>query len=231
MKTTISAILTLGVVAFMLSGCCTTKNSSCDFSASCAAQQTPKLTKDMFYKDGKFDQDAAKKAYFDMMTRLGYPISDNLRANMWVTDFALGDFPNVGMGGIFWAHENVHGVFGHEIFLLPNQMLVEHAHVPHGKLPAKHECWHARAGTSYCFGETGEAASNFPNVKVPESQTKYVSVSKVSVADAKKGNIVWLNRPEARHYQIAGPQGAIIAEYGSYHQNEGNRFTNPKVAF
>lgn len=72
-----------------------------------------------------------------MMENLGYPISDNLRENMWATDFDLGDFPAVGMGGIFWAHENEHGVFGHEIFLLPNQMLIEHRHVAGCGLPAK----------------------------------------------------------------------------------------------
>ena len=115
-----------------------------------------KLTKEMFYKDGKFDKAAAKKAYIEMMENLGYPISDNLRENMWVSDFALGDFPAVGMGGIFWAQENVHGVFGHEILLLPNQMLIEHYHVAGNGLPAKNECWQARAGTSYCFGENGE---------------------------------------------------------------------------
>ena len=98
-----------------------------------------KLEKQMFYKDGKFDAEAAKKAYFEMMENLGYPISDNLRENMWATDFDLGDFPAVGMGGIFWAHENGHGVFGHEIFLLPNQMLIEHRHVAGCGLPAKNE--------------------------------------------------------------------------------------------
>ena len=99
------------------------------------AKNNMKLTKEMFYKDGKFDEAAAKKAYIEMMENLGYPISDNLRENMWVSDFALGDFPAVGMGGIFWAQENVHGVFGHEILLLPNQMLIEHYHVAGNGLP------------------------------------------------------------------------------------------------
>ena len=126
------------------------------------AKNNMKLTKEMFYKDGKFDKAAAKKAYIEMMENLGYPISDNLRENMWVSDFALGDFPAVGMGGIFWAQENVHGVFGHEILLLPNQMLIEHYHVAGNGLPAKNECWQARAGTSYCFGENGEDASKYP---------------------------------------------------------------------
>ena len=204
-------------------------------SPACAAQNLKtqkKMTKDMFYKNGKFDQEAAKQAYFDTMKKLGYPISDNLRENMWVTDFDLGDFPNVGMAGIFWAHENKHGVFGHEIILLPNQMLIEHAHVAQDGLPAKNECWQARAGTTYCFGETGEMDdTQLPEVKVPESQKNFITVHKVTKADSKKGNVVWLSRIGSFHYQIAGPEGAVVTEYGSYHNTPGNRYTNPKVGF
>ena len=217
----------VSIVALLAMGAC----SSCPKGKCVASNQSAKLTKTMFYKDGKFDQEAAKQAYFDMMKKLGYPVSENLRKNMWVSDFALGDFPNVGMGGIFWAHENKNGVFGHEIILLPNQMLIEHWHVAGGGLPAKNECWQARAGQTYCFGEEGEDSSKFPNVKIPESQKNFVTVNKVECADSKKGNVVWLNRLEARHFMIAGPEGAVVTEYGSYHSNDNNRYTNPKVGF
>lgn len=198
------------------------------------AKAVPTLTKEMFYdKDGKFDDKAAKQAYIDMMERLGYPVSDNMRENMWAIDFGLGDFPAVGMGGIFWAHDEKSGVFGHEILLLPNQMLIEHYHLPvkAKNMPAKNECWMAKAGTSYCFGEEGEEASKYPNVKVPESQKDFVTVNKVAVADSKKGNVIWLNKLEARHYQIAGPEGAVVAEYGAFHCGEGVNFTNPNSKF
>ncbi len=199
--------------------------------AKCPKCPLMKLTKDMFYKNGKFDAEAAKQAYIKMMENLGYPVSDNMRENMWAIDFGLGEFPEVGMGGIFWIHDNKTGIFGHEILLLPNQMLVEHAHVPHGGLPAKYEAWQCKAGRSYCLGEEGEDISKYPNVKIPESQKKYVTVNKICVADAKKGNVVPLNRKEAFHSQIAGDEGAVVTEYGVYHQNEGNRFTNPNVKF
>ena len=219
--------LAVSIMAVSLFGGCATAS---DCAASKCAQQ-PKLEKSMFYKDGKFNQEAAKQAYFDMMQRLGYPISENLRKNMWATDFDLGDFPNVGMGGIFWAHENKNGVFGHEIILLPNQMLIEHRHVPGNGLPAKNECWQARAGKTYCFGEKGEDPSKYPNVKVPESQKKFITVHKVVCADSKEGNVVWLPRLESSHYQIAGPEGAVVTEYGAFHSNDNNRYTNPKVGF
>lgn len=235
-------ILSIIASATLLLGAC--NSVECSAQSGAKASATPseapakkaatqkKLTKDMFYKNGKFDEEAAKQAYFDMMTNLGYPISENLRKNMWVSDFGLGDFPNVGMGGIFWAHENKYGVFGHEIFLLPNQMLIEHAHNPYGGIRAKNECWHCRAGLSYCFGEEGEMNdTDLKNVVVPESQKKFVTVHKVTPACAKKGNVVWMGRLGAKHYQIAGPEGAVVTEYGSFHQNEGNVYTNPAVKF
>ena len=229
MRNTILSIALAGL-ALYLSACASGGNSQICEPAK-ASMETKKLTKDMFYKNGKFDEAAAKQAYFDMMENLGYPISDNLRENMWVSDFGLGEFPEVGMGGIFWAHENEHGVFGHEIFLLPNQMLIEHWHVAGNNLPAKNECWHARAGVSYCFGENGEDASKYPNVKVPESQKKFITVNKVTPACSKKGNVVWMGRLESRHYQIAGPEGAVVTEYGAFHSNDNNRYTNPDVKF
>ncbi len=215
--------------------CCPKANADCPVRpATCPLKKSNKnmkLTKDMFYKDGKFDQKAAIDAYVKMMEGLGYKISENLRKNMWASDFNLGDFPNVGMGGIIWAIDDKTGVFGHEILLLPNQMLIEHWHVADKGMPAKNECWHARAGKSYCFGEEGEDASKYPYVKVPESQKKFVTVNKVNVADSDKGNIVWMSGIGARHYQIAGPEGAVVTEYGAFHSGENNRYTNPDVKF
>lgn len=121
----------------------------------------------MFYKDGKFDQEAAKQAYIDMMENLGYPISENLRDNMWVSDFALGDFPAVGMGGIFWAQENEHGVFGHEILLLPNQMLIEHWHVAGNGLPAKTSAGTRARELPTVSARTARTPPNIPMSRFP----------------------------------------------------------------
>ncbi|MBO6101975.1 MAG: hypothetical protein J6P03_01835, partial [Opitutales bacterium] len=136
MKHAITSIIAAAAL-FALCGCASTSVSDTPAQNAGAEIKTPKLNKRMFYKNGKFDAEAAKQAYIDMMQRLGYPVSENLRKNMWATDFGLGDFPAVGMGGIFWVHDNSkNGLFGHEILLLPNQMLVEHYHVPAAGLPA-----------------------------------------------------------------------------------------------
>lgn len=218
------AMAFVAIFAALLSGCkkwCDSENQKKEIS----------MEKSDYYKDGNFNQEAAKQAYISMMENLGYPISDNMRENFWASDFGLGEFPQVGMGGIFWVVDDKSGMFGHEILLLPNQLLIEHWHEKTDKLPAKFESWHCRAGRSYCFGEEGEDAAKYPEVKVHESQLKYITTNKVSVCDAKKGNIVWLNKVGARHYQIAGPQGAVVTEYGSFHAGEGTKFTNPNVKF
>ena len=79
-----------------------------------------KLQNSDFYQDSVFQADKGKEAYFDMMNRFQYPIPEKLRTDeMWVIDFSLSDFVNVGMGGILWCNNQDHGYFGHEIFLPP----------------------------------------------------------------------------------------------------------------
>lgn len=195
----------------------------CPAGGSCADVKTH--TNDEFYTDGTFDQKKAKQAYFDMMERFGYPVVDKLRTDeFWVLDFACGDFVNAGMGGIFWWNDKKYGYFGHEIYLLPGQMIVEHAHVKTDQ-PPKMEAWQVRHGMIYTFGE-GEETKPCP-VKLPESQKKHITVK--HVVPLKPGEIAGLNRPEARHFMYAGPEGAIVTEYATYHDGAGLRFTNPKV--
>ena len=74
---------------------------------------TKKYTNADFYKDGKIQPEIAKKAYLEMLEAYGVPFSKTLAAGIWITDFNLGDFENVGMAGIFWLNDSVHGYFGH----------------------------------------------------------------------------------------------------------------------
>ncbi len=187
----------------------------------------PKYKNEDFYKDGKFQVDKAKQAYFDMMAAYGYPVPESLRTNMWATDFGLGDFVNVGMAGIFWVNFQEAGYFAHEIYLLPGQMIVEHAHEATAKGKAKMESWHVRYGSICTIGEEGEPLP--AEVKLPKSQAKFITLSKGYIMNP--GDIRTLNRVGAKHFMIAGPQGAIVSEYASYHDGDGLRFTNPNVKF
>jgi len=84
---------------------------------------------DFYDAEGNFLVDRAREAYFDMFARFGYPVSETIRRDMWILDFQLGDFARVGMAGIFWLNRQDFGYFGHEIYLLPGQMIAEHQHV------------------------------------------------------------------------------------------------------
>ena len=180
---------------------------------------------DFYDAAGEFQADKVKEAYFDMFRRFGYPISENLQKNMWVLDFHLGDFAHVGMAGIFWLNRQDYCYFGHEIYLLPGQMIPEHKHLATDKGPAKMESWQPRRGMIYTFGE-GEAT--------PELLSK-ISASQRDIVNSRHGaalrldEVADLNRREAWHFMVAGPEGALVTEYGTFHDMDGLRFSNPKA--
>lgn len=180
---------------------------------------------DFYDAGGKFLVERAKAAYFDMFERFGYPVSDALKKGMWVLDFGLGDFVNVGMAGIFWLNRQDYGYFGHEIFLLPGQMIAEHRHMPTAKGPAKMESWHVRHGQIFTFGE-GDATPELV-AKIPASQREIVKSRRA--ATLKIDELGDLNRREAWHFMVAGPEGALVTEYGTFHDMDGLQFSNAKA--
>jgi D-lyxose ketol-isomerase len=191
----------------------------------------PKYKNADFYVDGKFQPEVAKKAYLDMMAAHDYDIhienEKKWTSPFWVTDFGLGDFVNVGMGGVFWVNMQEFNYFAHEIFLLPGQMIVEHSHVQTDKAKPKMESWHPRHGSIYCLGETG---GDVPaGVVLPKSQAEFITVKKCT--EVKPGDILTLNRITAKHFMMGGQSGAIVSEYASFHDNAGLVFTNPSVKF
>ena len=185
---------------------------------------TKKYTNADYYTDGVFNQDVAKKAFLDMFEYYGIPFTPFLEENFWVNDFGLGDFENTGMGGVFWINNSEHRYFGHEIYLLPGQMIAEHYHVP-SAYPAKHESWHVRNGWVYNFG-IGEPTPNPP--ALPESQKEFITAQNFQIM--RVGDISSLQVLESRHFLMAGDEGAVVTEYGTFHDNDGLRFTNPKAS-
>ena len=182
-----------------------------------------KYTNADFYKDGVLQEDVVKAAYKDMMAFYGVEWSDNLENNFWGIDFGLGDMEHVGMGGIFWYNDPVNGYFGHEIYLLPGQMIPEHWHVK-TEYPAKHETWRVNKGWCYNFG-IGDPTPNPP--AMPESQEGNITVKNFTIQ--KLDEILSLKEIESPHFLMAGDEGAIVTEYGTYHDGAGLRLRNPKA--
>lgn len=198
-----------------------------------AAKPVKKLrihkNEEFYGADGTFDQEAAKKAYFEFMEFHGYPVYDNLLKNMWVLDFALGRFTDVGMGGIFWLNEWVeegkYGYLGHEIFLLPGQMIPEHWHVQHADILPKMEGWQCRHGETILFSE-GAPSPDAEKI-IPASELKFTTCR--NVCRVAPGELGKLDKAGAPHFQVAGPQGAIVTEYATFHSMEALRFRNPNI--
>jgi D-lyxose ketol-isomerase len=197
----------------------------------CAPESTAKRevivhqNTEFYDKDGKFDEPAAKKACFEMMERFHYPIGDNLRKNLWALDFGLGKFTEAGMGGIFWINDKEGKYLGHEIFLLPGQMIPEHWHVKTDEAVAKAEAWHLRYGAVTLFGE-GDPTPGAEKA-IPASEREFTTVR--HAITVKPGEVYPLVRVETRHFMVAGPPGCIVTEYASYHDMKALRFTNPKA--
>lgn len=189
-----------------------------------------KYTNADFYKDGVFQEDVAFAAYFDMFDRFNYSIEDSLRGNkdFWVAEFSVGDFENVGMGGIIWVNDKVHNYFSHEIYLLPGQMIPEHFHLPAEDMPAKFESWHVRYGSIYNFGVGGEKTDELVKL-LPKSQLDDNAITCWDCKEMKTGDFASLSGIEEPHFMMGGPDGAIVSEYGSFHSFKGLGFTNKKA--
>lgn len=225
---------TLAGILLLASATACNSNSSCSKESTTCTKNTniknnnemtysKKFTNADFYTDGKFNQEVAMKAMKDMLAFYNLPFTPLMEKDFWVTDFGLGDFENVGMGGIFWVNDADHGYFAHEIYLLPSQMIPEHAHFK-TKFPAKFESWMVQKGMCYNFSAVGEETLNCP--VLPVSQKDFITSKNFVVQNV--GEVVHLKEIETFHFLLAGPQGAVVSEWASYHDNDGLRFTNPK---
>lgn len=185
--------------------------------------------RDFYTADGAFDETAAKRAYLRLCRRFGYAIHDNLRNNLFVTDFALGRFVEVGLGCLVWVDDPKGNYCSLEIFLLPGQMIPEHWHVgieDEGVAP-KMESWIVRHGKTFTYGE-GEPTAEL-SVSIPESERPFVTVRREKPLAV--GEVTGIAKPMERHWQLAGPEGCILTEVSTYHTPAAVRFTNPKIKF
>ena len=186
-----------------------------------------KYPNEHFYKDGKFDEAVAKEAYRELFRYHNFAIGEAVlnSPDFWMLEFGQNDFSNVGMGGIFFVNDKEHGYFGHDIFLLPGQMIAQHYHLPGEDKPAKHETWHVRNGSVWTCALGGDK-SKLP-FELPKSQAE--STTCFDAKALKVGDIDILRKLEEPHFMMAGPEGAIVTEYASYHAGGGLKFSNPTV--
>lgn len=80
-------------------------------------------------------------------------------------------------------------------------------------------------GWAYNFSEIGEETPGGPTIPASHGDVK----SKNYVVQ-HVGDIIHLKKEESFHFLLAGPEGAIVDEWASYHDGDGLRFTCPDAS-
>ena len=179
-----------------------------------------------FYKDGKFDVEKGKDAIIALMEHHGCPIFPDFREKLWVSDYGTGQFTKLGLAANMYVNNEEDRYMLMDLYLLPNQMLPEHWHLPGDTNPAKREGWLVRHGLSHIVGE-GDA-NLAKEVVIPRCHCKGTATTAHAVV-AGPGTFVKLNRVGARHWQFGGPQGAIITEVANVHTDSAVRHSDKAI--
>ncbi len=223
----------LGGLIAGAAGTATLMNTGCGEAKSVKAPEPTKpqglktyKNEDFYGADGKLDVAKARQAYYELMEFHKFPVLPVLKTEeLWVLDFALGKFTEVGMAGVFYINNERDNYLLHDIWLLPGQMIAEHYHIKTDKVAAKMEAWLVRHGDAYFYSE-GEATPGVDE-RIPPTHKK---VCKARHEVFKKpGDVVKLEAAEARHWVRAGDKGAIITEVATYHSMDALRFSHPDI--
>ena len=180
-----------------------------------------------FYgKDGKFDVEKGKDAIMALAKHHGYPVFPGMREKLWVSDYGTGQFTKLGLAAYLFKNNEDDKYMLMDMFLLPGQMLPEHWHLDGDKNPAKREGWLVRWGLSHIVGE-GDANLG-KDVVIPQYHMNSEATTKHEVV-AGPGTFVSLAKVYTRHWQFAGPEGAIITEVANVHTNDAVRHSDSKI--
>jgi hypothetical protein len=182
---------------------------------------------EQFYDaDGKFSLEKAKQAVVTLCKYHGYPLFPGFEDNLWVSDYNIGHFMHVGLAAYMFVNNVEDRYMLMDLFLMPGQMLPEHWHLEGEGNPAKREGWLVRCGLSHIVGIGEPNLGN--DVVVPKCHWGGKVLTKHEVV-ATPGTFVPLAEVESRHWQLAGPEGAIITEVANVHTNSAVRHSDPEM--
>lgn len=180
-----------------------------------------------FYdRDGKFNVEKGRDAIMALLKYHGYPVFPGMRENIWVSDYGTGQFTTLGLAAYSFKNNETDRYMLMDLFLLPGQMLPEHWHLDGGPNPAKREGWLVRWGLAHIVGEGDPNLSQ--EIVIPQCHMN----GKVSVHHeviATPGTFVPLARVYSHHWQMAGPEGAVITEVANVHTNDAVRHADPAI--
>jgi len=218
-QTMIAAATVAGAV--LLSGCSTCPCSCFSEKPECSFENA-----DFYDQDGKFVEDKAKDAYIALMEYHGYPVFKGIKDKLWVSDYGTGEFAKLGLGAVMFVNQEKDHYMLQDIYLLPNQMLPEHWHLKTDAQPAKLEGWLIRHGQSHVVG-IGENNLG-KDVVIPKCHMGGTATTMHEVV-CNAGDFAELAQVESRHWQFAGPEGAILSEVANVHDNSGVRHSDKAI--
>jgi D-lyxose ketol-isomerase len=199
--------------------------------AGCTSSSSGRLSrmdnKQFYDAAGKFNLEAAGRVYLDFLKQRGYPVNETIAKKLFVTDFGLGRFTDVGLGVIVWHGDEKYNYSGLDAYLLPGQIIPEHWHVKVRDIPEKMEVWLVRSGEIYTYAEGVPT----PNMRAKLTDTDAAHITVKSERILRVGEIAGISRPLEKHWMQAGPQGAIFTEFSTFHTGEAVKFTDVKVKF
>jgi len=192
----------------------------------CAKKPCIQFENEQFYTDGKFDVEKGKDGVLALCSYYGYPIFPGMREGLWVSDYDTGEFMKLGLAAYMFINNEEDRYMLMDLFLMPGQMLPEHWHVEGEGNPAKREGWLVRWGKSHIVGIGEPNLSD--EVVVPECHWGG-KVTTEHETIATPGMFVPLAKVGTRHWQFAGPEGAIITEVANVHTNSAVRHSDPEM--
>ncbi|MEE9602684.1 MAG: hypothetical protein V3V75_05220 [Thermoguttaceae bacterium] len=201
--------------------------SSASAAPSSAKKELIMFKNEDFYgADGKFDVEKGKDAIIALCKYHGYPIFPKLREQLWVSDYGTGQFTKLGLAACLFINNEEDRYMLMDLFLLPGQMLPEHWHLDGETNPAKREGWLVRWGLSHIVG-IGEPNLG-KDVVVPKCHMDGKATTEHETV-ATPGMFVPLAKVKTRHWQFAGPEGAIITEVANVHTNPAVRHSDKAI--
>jgi hypothetical protein len=198
-----------------------------------AAQATEKAktrlrfeNRDFYNADGTFLVDKGKEAITALCKHHGYPMFPGFLKDLWVSDYGKGQFVTMGLAAYFFVNNVEDRYMMLDLYLLPGQMLPEHWHEEGEGNPAKREGWLVRWGLSHIVG-IGE--SNLTGqVVVPKCHWDGKVTTRHQVI-AQPGTFVKLAKVKTPHWQLGGPEGAIVTEVANVHTGSAVRHSDPDI--
>lgn len=225
---TVAAVAVLSSTAAAHCGTCEPKNAAAKPTTCCPAKGKLMFKNSDFYTAGKFDVEKAKDGIIAMCKMHGYPVFPGFRENLWVSDYGLGQYTKLGLAAYMFQNKNDGKDDTYmlmDLFLVPGQMLPEHWHLEGDNSIVKNEGWLVRWGKSYIVGEGKDNLAKFP-IKIPKLHMGGKTTTK-HVVEAGPGQFVPLAKVKTKHWQWAGPQGAIITEVANLHTDKAVRHQDP----